>query len=59
MEGFFSSLKNERLSSKVLRTREDAQADVFDYLERIHNPLRRHSKLNFLSPVQFEQGLIG
>jgi len=54
MESFFSSLKTERLSRKVYRTREDARADVFDYIERFYNPLRKHSKLNFLSPIQFE-----
>jgi putative transposase len=54
MESFFSSLKTERLSRKVYRTREDARADVFDYIERFYNPLRKHSKLHFLSPIQFE-----
>ena len=54
MESFFSSLKTERLSRKVYRTREDARADVFDYIERFYNPLRKHAKLNFLSPIQFE-----
>lgn len=54
MESFFSSLKTERLSRKVYRTREDARADVFDYIERFYNPLRKHLKLNFLSPIQIE-----
>jgi len=47
MESFFSSLKTERLSRKVYRTREDARADVFDSIERFCNPLRKDSKLNF------------
>lgn len=54
MESFLSSLKTERLSRKVYRTREDARADVFDYIERFYNPLRKHLKLNFLSPIQIE-----
>jgi putative transposase len=54
MESFFSSLKTERLSRKVYRTREEARADVFDYIERFYYPLRKHSKLNFLSPMQFK-----
>ena len=33
MESFFSSLKTERISGKVYRTRDAARADVFDYLE--------------------------
>ena len=59
MESFFSSLKTERLSRKVYRTREEARSDVFDYIERFFNPVRKHSKLDFLSPVDFEQGLMG
>ena len=59
MESFFSSMKTERLSRKVYRTREQARSDVFDYIERFYNPVRKHSKLDFLSPVDFEQGLMG
>lgn len=59
MESFFSSLKTERTSRKVYRTREEARSDVFDYIERFYNPVRKHSKLDFLSPVQFEEGLKG
>jgi putative transposase len=58
MESFFSSMKTERLSRKVYRTREEARSDVFDYIERFYNPVRKHSKLDFLSPVDFEQGLM-
>ena len=59
MESFFSTLKTERTASKVCRTRNEARADVFDYIERFYNPVRKHSKLDFLSPVDFEQGLMG
>ena len=59
MESFFSSMKTERLSRKVYRTREAARSDVFDYIERFYNPVRKHSTLDFLSPVHFEQGLMG
>ncbi|MBB4575673.1 hypothetical protein GGI59_004490 [Rhizobium lentis] len=34
------------------RTRNDAKADVFDYIERFYN--RRHSTLGYLSPMEFE-----
>ena len=33
MESFFWSLKTERTARKVYRTRDDARADVFDYIE--------------------------
>ena len=55
MESFFSSLKTERTARKVYRTRDDAKADMFDYIERFYNPRRRHSTLGYLSPVQYEE----
>jgi len=54
MESFFSSLKTERAARKVYRARDEARADVFDYIERFYNPRRRHSKLGYLSPMEFE-----
>ena len=55
MESFFSSLKTERIARKVYRTRDQAKADVFDYIERFYNPRRRHSTIGYLSPMQFEK----
>jgi putative transposase len=54
MESFFSSLKTERIGKKVYRTRVQAKADVFDYIECFYNPTRRHSTLGYLSPIDFE-----
>lgn len=54
MESFFSSLKTERTAAKTYRTRAQAQADVFDYIERFYNPTRRHSTRGYLSPMEFE-----
>jgi len=55
MESFFSSMKTERTARKVYRTRDEARADVFDYIETLYNPTRRHSTLGYLSPVQYEE----
>ena len=55
MESFFSSLKTERIERKVYRTRDAAKADVFDYIERFYNTIRRHSTIGYLSPVEFER----
>ena len=55
MESFFSSLKTERIKRHVYRTRDAARADVFDYIERFYNTIRRHSTIGYLSPVEFEQ----
>src|SRR5258705_2706913 len=55
MESFFSSLKTERTARRMYRTRDDAKADVFDYIERFYNPKRRHSTIRYLSPMEFER----
>jgi putative transposase len=55
MESFFSSLKTERTARKIYRTRNEARADVFDYIERFYNAIRRHSTIGYLSPVEFER----
>ena len=57
MESFFSSLKTERTARKTYRTRNEARADVFDYIERFYNAIRRHSTIGYLSPVEFERKL--
>ena len=56
MESFFSTLKMERVHPRPrYLTRDEARADVFDYIERFYNPQRRHSTLGHISPIQFEQ----
>lgn len=56
MESFFSTLKTERVDRRSrYRSRDEARADIFDYIERFYNPRRRHSTLGYVSPIQFEQ----
>ena len=55
MESFFTSLKTERIGKKVYRSRDEARADVFDYIEKFYNPIRKHSTIGYLSPVEFER----
>jgi putative transposase len=43
VESFFSSPKTDRTARKINRTRNQARAYVFDYIERFYNPQRRHS----------------
>ena len=50
-----ASLKTERVRRKVYRTRDEARADVFDYIERFYNPKRRHSTIGYVSPAEFER----
>jgi putative transposase len=43
------------MSRKVYRTRDEAKADAFDYVERFYNPYRRHSTIGYVSPAAFEK----
>ncbi len=54
VESFFSLLKRERIRRRTYQTREEAKADVFDYIERFYNRRRRHGYLGYVSPVEFE-----
>ena len=56
MESFFSTLKRERVYRQdQYVSRDQARADVIDYIESFYNPLRRHSTLGLVSPDQFEK----
>jgi transposase InsO family protein len=54
VESFFSLLKRERVRGQTYNTREEAKADIFDYIERFYNRTRSHTYLGYLSPVQYE-----
>ena len=45
-EGFFDVLKRERINYRQYRTRDEARADIFDYVERSHNPRMRRRLAN-------------
>jgi putative transposase len=57
-ESFFNSLKNERVHGQRYRTRQQAIADLFEYIEVFYNRTRRHSTLGSRSPIQFMQDWI-
>ena len=40
--------QTERIARKMYRMRDEAKADVFDYIERFNNPKRRHSTIRRL-----------
>jgi len=54
-ESFFNSLKNERVHGRRYRTRAEARAEMFEYIEGFYNRNRRHSTLGHISPLRFLQ----
>ena len=54
VESFFARLKTECLPPTRFVTREQAEIEIFSYIEVFYNRVRRHSTLNYLSPVDFE-----
>jgi putative transposase len=52
MESFYNSLKNERVFHQDYATRDQAKADLVEYIEVFYNRIRRHSGLRYRSPAQ-------
>jgi len=54
-ESFFATLECELLDRVTLRTLADARTVVFEFIEGWYNPTRRHSSLDYVSPIEFER----
>jgi transposase InsO family protein len=54
-ESFYHTLKTELVNHEHYRTRDEARASVFDYIEAFYNRQRIHSTLGYLSPSAFER----
>jgi len=54
VESFFGVLKRERVIRVRYRNRDEARADLFEYIEVFYNRKRRHGYLGNISPVDFE-----
>ena len=59
VESLFASLKRERTRRRTYRTRDEARADVLDYIERFYNRKRRHGYVGNISPVRYEKRTSG
>jgi len=53
-ESFYRTLKTELVQHERYRTRDEARASVFEYIEAFYNRRRMHSTLGYRSPVEFE-----
>jgi integrase-like protein len=54
-ESFFATLECELLDRDRFGTQADARLAVFDFIEGWYNPRRRHSALDYLSPLMYER----
>ena len=54
-ESFFATLECELLDRERFRTQADARRAIFDFIEGWYNPRRRHSALDYLSPMIYER----
>ena len=59
MESFFASLETEHVRHVRFRTRAEAKAAVFDYLEVFHNRQRLRSALGYRTPAEARASMEG
>jgi putative transposase len=59
MESFFASLKKERVHEARFRTRTEARAAVFDYVEVFYNRQRLHSAIGHRTPAEARASMEG
>jgi len=53
-ESFFSSLKNEIVHHRNYHTRDEARADIFEYIELFYNRKRLHQSLKYQPPMRYK-----
>jgi putative transposase len=54
-ESFFATLECELLNRRNFKTPGEARRAIFEFIEGWYNPHRRHSGLDFLSPINYER----
>jgi len=54
-ESFFATLECELLDRSSFKSQAEARMAVFDFIEGWYNPHRRHSAIDYLSPIDYER----
>jgi putative transposase len=54
VESFFGTLQVELLDRRRWETRRQLALAIFEFIEAWYNPQRRHSALDYHSPISFE-----
>lgn len=57
-ESFFATLKKELVQDSDWRTRAEARAALFEWIEVWYNRQRRHSSIGYLPPAEYEERLL-
>jgi putative transposase len=58
VESFFATLTKELLADRVFATRDQANRELFEFIEIWYNRQRRHSTLGYRSPAEFEEHIL-
>jgi len=53
-ESFFATFKKRVTQKKIYATRDEAKAEIFNFIEMFYNPIKRHSHTGGVSPMVFE-----
>ena len=55
IESFFGSMQIELLDRRTWTARAELATAIFEYIEAFYNPVRRHSALDYRSPIDYER----
>lgn len=53
-ESFFKTLKTELCGDRAFKSRTEARAAAFEYIEVFYNRKRLHSSIGYMTPVEYE-----
>jgi len=57
-ESFFATLECELIDRTTFRTHAEAKLAIFEFIEGWYNPHRRHSSIDYLSPINYEKRML-
>ena len=57
-ESFFATLECELLARRRFKTQAEARLALFQFIEGFYNRRRRHSSIDYLSPIDYERRLL-
>ena len=58
MESFFHTLKGDLIKNTIFKTEKHMRNAIAGYIQHFYNRFRLHSSLNYMSPVEYETGVV-